>query len=244
MLLAVPTVLATVLKESMHSFHPAFYSRQTYLQRAGWFTAGTLIYRRQTDLQRADWFTAGTLIYSRQIDLQQAHWFTAGTLIYRRHTDLQRADWFTAGTLIYSGQTDLQQAHWFTAGRLIYSRQTDLQEAHWFTAGRLICSRQTEQSESLWPSLARTHHLGSSFIPSAVYVIIIVYISHALVNALSAHMIHINLNTILCTQAEHSPAKTIYVRFKRTLFIRTKHSMRIFGVIPLYQATKRHLNNI
>ena len=30
---------------------------------------------------------------------------------------------------------------------------------------------------------------------------------------------------------------------KRTLSIRTKHSMRIFGVSPFYQATKQHLNN-
>ena len=32
-------------------------------------------------------------------------------------------------------------------------------------------------------------------------------------------------------------------RFKRTLCIRTKHDMWIFGGNPLYQATKRHLNN-
>ena len=31
------------------------------------------------------------------------------------------------------------------------------------------------------------------------------YIYHALINALSAHMIHINLNTILYTHVEHSP---------------------------------------
>ena len=29
------------------------------------------------------------------------------------------------------------------------------------------------------------------------------YIYHALINALSAHMIHINLNTVLCTQVVH-----------------------------------------
>ena len=38
------------------------------------------------------------------------------------------------------------------------------------------------------------------------------YIYHALINALSAHMIHINLNTIfyVYTHVEHSPTKTIY----------------------------------
>ena len=34
------------------------------------------------------------------------------------------------------------------------------------------------------------------------------YIYHALINALSAHMIHINLNMIFYTHGEHSPTKT------------------------------------
>ena len=38
------------------------------------------------------------------------------------------------------------------------------------------------------------------------------YINHALINALSAHMIHINLNTIFYTQVEHNPTKTVYIR--------------------------------
>ena len=42
-------------------------------------------------------------------------------------------------------------------------------------------------------------------------IIIITYIYHALINALSAHMIHINLNMIFYTHAEHSPTKTIYI---------------------------------
>ena len=35
-------------------------------------------------------------------------------------------------------------------------------------------------------------------------VIIIIYIYHALINALSGHMIHINLNMIFYTHVEHS----------------------------------------
>ena len=38
------------------------------------------------------------------------------------------------------------------------------------------------------------------------------YIYHALINALSAHMIHINLN-IFYTHVEHSPTKTIYIKY-------------------------------
>ena len=43
-------------------------------------------------------------------------------------------------------------------------------------------------------------------------IIIIMYIYHALINALSAHMIHINLNMIFYTHVEYSPTKTIYIK--------------------------------
>ena len=39
------------------------------------------------------------------------------------------------------------------------------------------------------------------------------YIYHALINALSAHTIHINLNTIYYTHIEHSPIKTICIKY-------------------------------
>ena len=38
------------------------------------------------------------------------------------------------------------------------------------------------------------------------------YIYYALINALSAHIIHINLNTIFYTYVEDSPTKTNYIR--------------------------------
>ena len=46
-----------------------------------------------------------------------------------------------------------------------------------------------------------------------IIIIIIMYIYHALINALSAHMIHVNLNMIFYTHVEHSPTKTIYIRY-------------------------------
>ena len=42
--------------------------------------------------------------------------------------------------------------------------------------------------------------------------IIIMYIYHALIDALSAYMMHINL-TIFYTHAEHSSTKTIYIKY-------------------------------
>ena len=38
------------------------------------------------------------------------------------------------------------------------------------------------------------------------------YIYHALINALSAHMMHINLNMIFYTHIEHSPTKTTHTQ--------------------------------
>jgi len=43
-------------------------------------------------------------------------------------------------------------------------------------------------------------------------VIITLYIYHALINALSAHMIRINLNMIFYAHLEQSPTKTIYIK--------------------------------
>ena len=39
------------------------------------------------------------------------------------------------------------------------------------------------------------------------------YIHHDLINALSTHMIHTNLNMIFYTPVEHSPTKTIYITY-------------------------------
>ena len=39
------------------------------------------------------------------------------------------------------------------------------------------------------------------------------YIYHALINALSAYMIYINLNLIFYTHVDHSPTKTIYIKY-------------------------------
>ena len=46
-----------------------------------------------------------------------------------------------------------------------------------------------------------------------INITIIMYIYHALINALSAHMIQINLNMIFYTHVEHSPTKTIYIKY-------------------------------
>ena len=43
-------------------------------------------------------------------------------------------------------------------------------------------------------------------------IIVIMYIYHVLINALRAHMIHINLNAIFYTHVEHSPTETIYTK--------------------------------
>ena len=61
------------------------------------------------------------------------------------------------------------------------------------------------------------------------FIILIMYIYHALINALSAHMIHINLNMIFYTHVKHSPTKTVYIKYYE--------ANNIFG-------TKKHANTV
>ena len=54
------------------------------------------------------------------------------------------------------------------------------------------------------------------------------YIYHVLINALNAHMIHINLNMIFYTHVEHSPTKTTHTKHhteRQTLHIHTQTTM-------------------
>ena len=46
-----------------------------------------------------------------------------------------------------------------------------------------------------------------------VIIIIIMNIYHVLINVLSAHMIHINLNMVCYTHVERSPTKTRYIKY-------------------------------
>ena len=50
----------------------------------------------------------------------------------------------------------------------------------------------------------------------------LIYIYYALIYAPSAHMIHINLNTVFYTHVEHSPTKTIYIRIWRHTCVRAR----------------------
>ena len=57
------------------------------------------------------------------------------------------------------------------------------------------------------------------------------YIYHVLINALSTHMIHINLNMIFYAHVEHSPTKTIYIKYytkqKQTKNTTHTHTMTV-----------------
>ena len=46
-----------------------------------------------------------------------------------------------------------------------------------------------------------------------IIITIIMYIYHVFLNALSTHIIHINLKIIFFTHAKHSPTKTIYIKY-------------------------------
>ena len=50
------------------------------------------------------------------------------------------------------------------------------------------------------------------------------YIYHALINAPSAQMIHINLNMIFYTHVEHSPTETIYIKYYKNKLKNALHT--------------------
>ena len=68
-------------------------------------------------------------------------------------------------------------------------------------------------------------------------IIIIMYIYHALINALSAPMIHINLNMIFYTHVKHSPTKTIYIKY---YLKRKKKKINIYNKNALQTCTHTH----
>ena len=66
------------------------------------------------------------------------------------------------------------------------------------------------------------------------------YIYHALISVLSAHMIHININMIFYTHVEHSPTKTTHTKHHTEVYTYSKafrsggtalHTCRFFSVV-------------
>ena len=85
------------------------------------------------------------------------------------------------------------------------------------------CFREINLSEKLgeldggggWVGggLPDIQHLRSDTKDGKYKIIIIMYIYHALVNALSAHMIHMKLNMTFYTYVEQNPTKTNYIQY-------------------------------
>ena len=76
-------------------------------------------------------------------------------------------------------------------------------------------------------------------------IIIIMYIDHALINALSTHMIHINLNMIFYTHVEHSPPKTIYIKYyTENNNKKHMHYTHTHTYIYILVAVKTHLSSL
>ena len=53
-------------------------------------------------------------------------------------------------------------------------------------------------------------------------------------HALSAHMIHINLNMIFYTHVEHSPTKTIYIKYYKNINALHTHTLTVAETGSLY----------
>ena len=82
-----------------------------------------------------------------------------------------------------------------------------------FSSRWYLCARKSPYT--LQGSIPResSHHVWSEYVQRIELLLLIMYIYHALINALSAHMIHINLNMIFYTHVKHSPTKPIYIKY-------------------------------
>ena len=81
------------------------------------------------------------------------------------------------------------------------------------TPGVEVCQRGTggiRREENLLLPEPNDGGVGLKDLGCPADIIIIMYIYHALINALCAHMIHINLNMIFYTHVGHRPTKTVY----------------------------------
>ena len=83
--------------------------------------------------------------------------------------------------------------------------------AAFIPAGKVLMLRSTWRSRPSFLLLEGPSDTRES--DHTTYIIIIMYIYHALINASSAHMIHIHLNMIFYTHVEHSPTETIYIKY-------------------------------
>ena len=96
----------------------------------------------------------------------------------------------------------------------------------------------TQCSMPVDPTLTMWHVLWikdrSSLMWDCYIILIIMYTYHAFINALSAHMIHTNLNTIFYTHARDSRTKTIYIRhYMKTCYFLYCHRVLCFCTVKL-----------
>ena len=82
---------------------------------------------------------------------------------------------------------------------------------HTHTHARMHVHTHTPTHPKNPPDTTKHWRMNTKELISA-WKIIIMCVYHVLINALSAHMIHINLNVIFCTHVEHNPTKTIYIK--------------------------------
>ena len=71
------------------------------------------------------------------------------------------------------------------------------------------------------------------------------YVYHALINALNAHMLHINLNMMFCMRVEHSPTKTICITTSLACLEKQedKQNIRYACILQLFNFNVRQPNS-
>ena len=96
------------------------------------------------------------------------------------------------------------------------------------------CSMPVDPTLTMWHVLWIKDRSSLTWDCHTILIIIIMCSYHAFINALSAHMIHTNLNTIFHTHARDSRTKTIYIRhYMKTCYFLYCHRVLCFCTVKL-----------
>ena len=96
--------------------------------------------------------------------------------------------------------------------RVVHLADKQILKRHILSYSKIIVSKNPRGAiPGPWTNSSYKSESASRPIPFVTLIIMCIY--HALINAFSSQMIHINLTVIFCTHVEHSPTKTIYIKY-------------------------------
>ena len=127
----------------------------------------------------------------------RGHYAVLGKVVYMLLQDIIHCRWQSNHHMLIG--------HYAILGKVFYMLLPDI-HCRWQSNHHMLIGHYAILGKVFYITLQVIIHCWQSNI-------IIMYIYHALINTLSAHMIHVNLNMIFYTHVKHSLTKTIYIKY-------------------------------